>query len=385
GGRGSGVPRNLTSTVSASRLDAEQPLNASMKIQPVTLWVRACEAHRLASVHPCIDGRLNPCAGKVVNDPYQPQAEFFISHRYCLEADAYFPLESPRSNSSISSGSCSLDMGALSSPGGTRDSGGLQRLPSPRSTKARLLNRRVSDSMLDLPPKWHPLKKRISLDQGSGSPVGSGRDSPVVGWESAMGRSSRADSGASGSGRSTPVDPACWSPREPSQDGRDPWRVYLCHRCRHAFPSSRLQRCLGRGCGNHYCYPCASERSGGLGSGGGGGGGGRGRPRGTRWPTQPPPPREAFGGPADLGDGGGRDERLVPKPWTGPCCQGRCGCRECTAGADEGLLCGWRALNGLASAVTTTATTTAAGGSRSGRARATAPSKSSCAAGAGGP
>eukprot|EP00752_Nemacystus_decipiens_P006841 g6143.t1 len=340
------------SAASDGRLNSEQPVSASLKVDPLTLWVRACEAHRLASVHPCIDGRLNPCAGKVVNDPYQPQAEFFISHRYCLEADAYFPLESPSSRST-STGGCAVgavgvEVGALGSPGGARE-GGLHRLPSPRSTKARLLSRRVSDSMLDLPPKWHPLKKRMSLDQGSLSPAGSGRDSPVIGWESAISRSSRTDSGASASGRSTPVDPVAGSPRESSQDGRDPRRIYLCHRCRHALPSCRLQRCMGRGCGNHFCAPCASERSGGLSSGVV-----KGRPKGTRWPAHtplPPPPREAFAGPADVG--GEKSGCEEPEPWTGPCCQGRCGCRECVTGADQGVLSSWRSRNGLASAVTT--------------------------------
>lgn len=349
--RGASSPCENQAAPCCCKLDSERPLAASLKVEPVTLWVRACEAHRLASVHPCIDGRLNPCAGKVVNDPYQPQAEFFISHRYCLEADAYFPLESSRNSSTGGCAAVGVEMGALGSPGGARE-GGLHRLPSPRSTKARLLNRRVSDSMLDLPPKWHPLKKRMSLDQGASlSPAGSGRDSPVVGWESAISRSSRADSGASiTSGRSTAVDPVVGSPRESSQDGSDPRRIFLCHRCRHALPSSRLQQCMGRGCGNRFCAPCASERSGGLSSGGGGV---KGRPRVARWPTHqlPLPPREAFGGGADVG--GGRSGCETAEPWTGPCCRGRCGCRECVAGADQGLLSNWRSRNGLASAVTT--------------------------------
>ncbi|CAM9813045.1 unnamed protein product, partial [Ectocarpus sp. 8 AP-2014] len=363
GGSGSGgATRNRAGAVAASRLSGERPLPACLKIEPVTLWVPACEAHRVASVHPCIDGRLNPCAGKVVNDPYQPQAEFFISHRYCLEADAYFPLESPRSGANSSGGGggdggggMETIVGALGVPGGAGGrEGGLHKLPSPRSAKARLLNRTASDSMLDdLPPKWHPLKKRMSLGQQSpAGGGGGGTDSPVIGWESAIIRSGRADSGSSASGRTTPVDATPWSPRESGHDGRDAQKVYLCHRCRHTFPSSRLQRCSGRGCLNHFCAPCAVERSGGLSSSSSSSSsssGGKGRARGMRWPTQPLPP-PPLGGLADPGGGQHGGCETTPQAWTGPCCQGGCGCHECVTGAEEGLLSGWSARNGVASA-----------------------------------
>ncbi|CAM9938558.1 unnamed protein product [Ectocarpus sp. 12 AP-2014] len=370
GGSGSGgAARNRAGAVAASRLSGERPLAACLKIEPVMLWVRACEAHRVASVHPCIDGRLNPCAGKVVNDPYQPQAEFFISHRYCLEADAYFPLESPRSGANSSGGGgggggdgrMETIVGALGVPGGGGGrEGGLHKLPSPRTAKARLLNRTASDSMLDdLPPKWHPLKKRMSLGQqspaGGGGGGGGGTDSPVIGWESAIIRSGRADSGSSASGRTTPVDATPWSPRESGHDGRDAQKVYLCHRCRHTFPSSRLQMCSGRGCLNHFCATCAVERSGGLGSSSGGVGG-KGRARGMRWPTQPLPP-PPLGGLTDPGAGQHDGCETPPQAWTGPCCQGGCGCHECVTGAEEGLLSGWSARNGVASACAAATTT----------------------------
>lgn len=349
------------------RLDAEQPLNPSPKLEPIIMWVRACEARHRANVHPCRDGRLHPCAGKVVNDPYQPQAEFFLSHRYCLEADAYFPIVgvgSPRNNS----GGVCRDGGDTASPRAGFD-GGLSKHLSPRSTKARLLTRGMWDGTLDLPPKWHPLKKRVSahmtrpaaVDRNSGS--GGGRDSPVIGWESAIAWGGWTDAAMASSNRSA----SCVSPSSSvasslggpkhGPGGADENQVYLCHRCRHALPYRHMHKCLGRGCLNHFCLPCTAERAGGHGSEG------LGPPRST-WTQhiggggigEGATPREAFGGGTDGARGNttvGRDDGQTSsaKSWTGPCCEGRCQCRECVTGEGEGLLSGWRARNGLSSIV----------------------------------
>lgn len=340
-------------TTSCKRLDAGQPLRPHPKLEPVVLWVRACEVRRLASVHPCLDGRLNPCAGKVVNDPYQPQAEFFLSHRYCLELDAYFPIESvksPAAANSDSAGDCNV-----SSPRSGDEAG--RGNHSPRSTKARLLNRGVSDGVYDLPPKWHPLKKRMSLDQATSAAAvaagtgGGGRDSPVVGWESVVGRGIFPKSvvGSSATveeaGASLAAANALSTPfTTETNNAQD---VYLCHRCRHALPSSSLMQCLGRGCGNRFCSPCAAGREG-LRDGKGA------RRHPARWPGGPSNTAGAlFINAGLMGEANGSGIDKVHEPWVGPCCQGHCGCRECAAASDEGLLSGWRARNGLSYVHTT--------------------------------
>lgn len=63
------------------------------RLQPILVWVPVCIARRLARVHPCRSGRLNPCASKVAHHPHCTKTEFFLSHKYCPELDAYFPIE----------------------------------------------------------------------------------------------------------------------------------------------------------------------------------------------------------------------------------------------------------------------------------------------------
>lgn len=349
--------------VGCSRLDSGQPLGCCLQLEPVTLWVKACEVRRLASVHPCLDGRLNPCAGKVVNDPYQLQAEFFLSHRYCLELDAYFPLASAKTATPMFP---SPD-GAFEHPGNYSPRAwsldeGFRVNCSPRSTKARLLKRSVSDGVSCLPPKWHPLKKRMSFDHSSAEDgAGSRSCLPVIGWESALDRSTWQDYGASTSSISPTAAGTTASVTASEGQGslllatatptaHHSSEIFLCHRCRHALPASSLRKCLGRGCDNRFCSPCAAGRrgSGSLGV--------KGSRRSLhRWPGGEI--RDATSGAAGWGDIETAERKTwgdgtsvcseSPKPWIGPCCQGQCDCQNCAAGTDEGLLSGWHARNGL--------------------------------------
>lgn len=377
--RGAQVSAKTPAIVPCGRLDDRQPVECDQLLEPVISWVRACEARRLASVHHCLSARLNRCSGKVVNDPYQPQAEFFLSHRYCLELDAYFPLESASPLPSVvpSPGSAFERPGPSSPRLGSADDVARGN-HSPRSAKARLLNRSVSDGACYLPhKKWHPLKKRMSYDHSPGGEGGGSRScSPVIGWDSALARSMRQDSGSStGSvgptGAADSVSSSSVTNRAASPSlllsagpahhcARE---LYLCHRCRHVLPLSSLLQCAGSGCGYYFCSPCAVEWSRENGSPSG-----KGSWRClARWPGDETRAKTGGvvggGGAAECreretvnGDGGESISNR-PRPWMGPCCQGRCECLECTTGAEKGLLAGWYARNGLPSLYMTTLST----------------------------
>lgn len=369
--RGAEVKAKTPVIAPCERLDDRQPVECGQLLEPVISWVRAYEAPRLASVHHCLSARLNRCSGKVVNDPYQPQAEFFLSHRYCLELDAYFPLESASPlPSAVPSAGSAFERPGLSSPRlGSADDVGRGN-HSPRSAKARLLNRSVPDGAC-FPPhkKWHPLKKRMSYDHSPGGEGGGSRScSPVIGWDSALARSVRQDSGSStGSvgptGAADAVSSSSATNRAASPSSllsagpahQCATEMYLCHRCRHVLPLSSLLQCAGSGCGYCFCSPCADglsrENEG---------------PRRclARWPGDETRAKTAgvVGGRGAVngseretvsGDGG-ESIGSRPRPWIGPCCQGWCECLECTTGAEKGLLAGWYARNGLPSLYMTT-------------------------------
>lgn len=312
------------------RLDDKRQVDPSLKLEPVVLWVRACDAWRAARVHPCLDGRLNPCAGKVVNDPFQPQAEYFLSHRYCLELDAYFPLENAKGPTLPEK-----DGGADGdAPGEGRDDVGGDSGEgvnhSPRSTKGRLLLRENSDGVSHLPPKWHPLKKRMSVDKASPLVAMAGlRDSGVIGWESVIMRCGSGDGGRAPVSSLTPSHGG-GPTRKRSRSSED---FFLCHRCRHAFPSQRLRSCLANGCSKRFCLPCregkgeTSFRAGKVGL-------------------------EAATGIREDGSKSVEKGWVRPLPWIGLCCRGLCGCQECGANADSGLVASWQARNGLPSFAT---------------------------------
>lgn len=319
------------------RLDDERQIDPTLKLEPVVQWVRACDAWRAASVHQCIDGRLNPCAGKVVNDPFQPQAEFFLSHRYCLELDAYFPLESNKGPALPEKDGG----GDGDAPGeGGDDVGGDSGVGvnhSPRSSKGRLLLRENSDGASHLPPKWHPLKKRMSMDKasplvamtgGEGSAVGL-RDSGVIGWESVI---RRCDGGSGGRASASSLTPS-YGGGTTRKRSRSSEEIFLCHRCRHAFPSQRLRSCLANGCGKRFCLPCREGKE-------------EASFRGSKVGL------EASTGIRENGGESGEKGWTTPLPWIGLCCRGLCGCQECGANADSGLVASWQARNGLPSFAT---------------------------------
>ena len=382
----SATPSSVAATAATLRLNAERPVNPALRLEPVVMWVRACEAWRPVRVHRCLDSRLNPCAGKVVNDPLQPQAEFYLSHRYCLELDAYFPLESPKTY-----GQCPVAEGCAGAgnartcpdvgmPSGERvaaggsgsdadgegvqngeDSGGEH--PSPRSTKARLLKRELSNGTFGLPPKGHHLKKRMSLEKASpgavaghevvAAPGGRGleageRNPTVIGWQSAMRRRCSLDDAAAATVATNTVLPrGLVSPGSEGTSTRsarpnpDPEQFFLCHRCRHLLPYRRLRECIGMGCGKRFCLPCCTVKKGAPPCG-----------SETRLVVRRTGDDLSGSGASGVTDDEGKSEFSTLVPWTGPCCRGLCGCVECVAGAESGLVASWEARNGLSSMAT---------------------------------
>ncbi|CAM9833252.1 unnamed protein product, partial [Discosporangium mesarthrocarpum] len=343
------------------RLEEGRPVPQSLELEPVVSWVRACRARRLARVHPCADARLNPCAGKVVNDPHHPQAEFFVSHRYCPELDAYFPTQDVGSGSGDLSGAAAgSSFGSFGLKWGLAK--GVTGLGAGAGAGAgagfgvglatvKLLKRHASESGRVLPPKLHPLKKRMSLGRATsletmataatltarsaGEVVGAGNCATLNGCArgtggggdgSALGRKAEPQGGTRARG-----GPECRGARAAAAT-----ECYLCHRCRHVLPAHLLVPCQGECCNLRFCVPCKAGR------GSGSGAGGRGR-RGTGRAGGGMP--SVSGGVKGGGDDVGREG--FKEPWLGPCCRGGCGCRECAVAAGEGLIAGWRACNGL--------------------------------------